>query len=254
MWWGGPTGKAPPTGEVMTFPPVRGLRYMFMKDMAAYLRRTSDATKPFQIDSPRFQSLTEMLVQTGALVPTDKRSHRLSDKALARVVIDITSPTPVPDHWVPSLTEGALRALLADERIAELRVKIELQLGNGKFKPMKVNPYTSKEGSHAGVTPPYLPDGSQAALGPVTAVYDSSSKFREDPDEAIAKMVAEAEAKSKAKKADELEYITNGDEEGVSNEEEDGGSNDEDEGSDDDEEEEEDDSDEEEDETDEIEE
>ncbi|KAG6612695.1 uncharacterized protein IUM83_03313 [Phytophthora cinnamomi] len=174
MWWGGPTGKAPPTGEVMTFPPVRGLRYLFKKDKAAYLRRIRDATKPFQIDSPRFQSLTEMLVQTGALVPTFKRSHRLNDKALARVVIDITSPTPVPNHWAPSLTE---------------------------------------------------------ALGPATAVDNSSSKFREDSDEAVAKMVAEAEAKSKAKKADELEYITNGDEEGVSNEEEDGGSNDEDEGS-----------------------
>ncbi|EGZ21872.1 hypothetical protein PHYSODRAFT_497851, partial [Phytophthora sojae] len=162
MWWGGPTGKAPPTGEATTLLAVRGLRYMFKKDKEAYRLRIRDATKPLQIDSPRFQTLTEMLVQTGALVPTVKRSHRLSDKALARVVIDITSPTPVPDHWVPSLTKGAMRALLADKTISELRVKVETQLGDGKFWPMKVNPYNAKEGSQAGVIPPYRPDGTHS--------------------------------------------------------------------------------------------
>ncbi|EGZ19110.1 hypothetical protein PHYSODRAFT_247031 [Phytophthora sojae] len=237
--WGGPTGKATPTGEATTLPAVRGLRYLFKKDKEAYRLRIRDATKPFQVDSPRFQTLTEMLVQTGALVPTAKHSHRLSGKALARVVLDITSPTPVPDHWVPSLTKGAMRALLADKTISELRVKVETQLGDGKFRPMKVNPYNAKEGGQAGVIPPYRPDGTPTARGPATTVDDSSPTFREEPDEIVAKMVVEAEAKPKRKASGELEYITTGEEAGAANEGEDGVSNDDDEVEDDESDEEE---------------
>ncbi|KAE9266723.1 hypothetical protein PR003_g32023, partial [Phytophthora rubi] len=63
------------------------------------------------------------------LVENDKR---LSDTALARIIVDISRPVAVPKHWVPTVTEGVWRKLLDNKRLGDLALKISRQLQNDK--------------------------------------------------------------------------------------------------------------------------
>ncbi|ETK73860.1 hypothetical protein L915_19248 [Phytophthora nicotianae] len=50
------------------------------------------ALQPFHLDEGGFTNLTSLLVNLGALDPNNpKKEHRLSDRALARILHDIIS-------------------------------------------------------------------------------------------------------------------------------------------------------------------
>ncbi|KAE9188219.1 hypothetical protein PF005_g20143 [Phytophthora fragariae] len=170
MWWGGQTGNTTEEAKGYSCTPIQNLYKLFQKDKAAYQRKIHDAIKPFQIDMGGFTTITEMLEQTealnSALVEYEKR---LSDKALARVAMDLTSWHFVPDHWVPS----------------------------DDYELPTVPPFNSKE-----FKPDFSllmdDDGKPTALSWATAVDDSDTKYRPDPDEEAGAELADEEAKAEA--------------------------------------------------------
>ncbi|KAE8903078.1 hypothetical protein PF003_g13030 [Phytophthora fragariae] len=103
MWWGGQTGNTTKETKGYSCTPIQNLFKLFQKDKAAYERKIQDAIKPFKIDKGGFTTITEMLEQTEAFNPAlVEYEKRLSDKALARVAMDLTARHFVPEHWVPS--------------------------------------------------------------------------------------------------------------------------------------------------------
>ncbi|EGZ09756.1 hypothetical protein PHYSODRAFT_338496 [Phytophthora sojae] len=72
-----------------------------------------------------YQSISDLLEQTDALNPTKPAHLRLSDEALARVVIDITGGSPPNPSWVGNKSAGTRKVLLGDARIRALAKKLK---------------------------------------------------------------------------------------------------------------------------------
>ncbi|KAE9337224.1 hypothetical protein PF008_g12649 [Phytophthora fragariae] len=128
--------------------------------------------------------MTELLEKTDALDPdlvgNDKR---LSYKALARIIVDITRPVAVPKHWVPTLTAGVWRKILDNKRLGDLALNISRQLENDKFDGSLVPEYNPKESKIKGFTPFIRHDGAPTAAGPATEVDDEDPQYCQTPDE-----------------------------------------------------------------------
>ncbi|KAE8959948.1 hypothetical protein PR001_g30545, partial [Phytophthora rubi] len=128
MWWGGQTGNTTKEAKGYSCTPIQNLFKLFQKDKAAYQRKIQDAIKPFMIDKGGFTTITEMLEQTEAFNPAlVEYEKRLSDKALARVAMDLTAR-----HFVPELLSSRngqrrhvvatpYQAVLANDEVNQLR-------------------------------------------------------------------------------------------------------------------------------------
>ncbi|KAE9043705.1 hypothetical protein PR001_g3155 [Phytophthora rubi] len=202
MWWGGQAGRRTPEAKGYTCSPIRDLLDLYENEPAEYRRKVRDALKPFQLDAGSFGTMTDLLEKTDAL-DSDlvENEKRLSDKALARIVLDITRPVAVPKPWVPTLTEDVWRKLLDTKRISDLTLKISWQLKSDKYDGPLVPEYNPKESKIKGFTPFMRQDGTPTAAGPATEVDDEDPKYCVTPDEEVAEDLADAEAKDAAKSA-----------------------------------------------------
>ncbi|KAE9355839.1 hypothetical protein PF008_g3880 [Phytophthora fragariae] len=107
MWWGGQTGNTTKEAKGCSCTPIQNLFKLFQKDKAAYQRKIQDAIKPFKIDKGGFTTITEMLEQTEAFNPAlVEYEKRLSDKALARVAMDLQPDTSYPGTGFLRTTSG----------------------------------------------------------------------------------------------------------------------------------------------------
>ncbi|KAE8905941.1 hypothetical protein PF007_g11004 [Phytophthora fragariae] len=202
MWWGGQSGRRTPEAKGYTCSPIRDLLDLYENEPAEYRRKVRDALKPFQLDAGSFKTMTELLVKTDALDPDlAENDKRLSDTALARIIVDITRPVAVPKHWVPTVTEGVWRKLLDNTRLSDLALKISRQLQTDKYDGPLVPDYNPKESRIKGFTPFMCQDGTPTAAGPATEVDDDDPKYCQTPDEEVADALADAEAKDAAKSA-----------------------------------------------------
>ncbi|KAE9023213.1 hypothetical protein PR002_g11763 [Phytophthora rubi] len=202
MWWGGQAGRHTPEAKGYTCSPIRDLLDLYDNEPAEYRRKVRDALKPFQLDAGSFKTMTELLEKTDALDPDlAENDKRLSDTALARIIVDITRPVAVPKHWVPTVTEGVWRKLLDDTRLSDLALKISRQLQTDKYDGPLVPEYNPKESRIKGFTPFMCQDGTPTAAGPATEVDDDDPKYCQTPDEEVADALADAEAKDAAKSA-----------------------------------------------------
>ncbi|KAE9339108.1 hypothetical protein PF008_g11732 [Phytophthora fragariae] len=203
MWWGGQTGNTTKEANGYSCTPIQNLFKLFQKDKAAYHRKIHDAIKPFQIDKGGFTTITEMLEQTEAFNPAlVEYEKRLSDKALARVAMDLTARHFVPAHWVPS--DDVWKALCNSDRIKPLQVKLTVQMRDAEYELPTVPPFNSKE-----FKPDFSPlmddDGKPTALSWATAMNDSDTKYRPDPDEEVEEELADEESKAEAAQQEEEE-------------------------------------------------
>ncbi|OWY99977.1 hypothetical protein PHMEG_00028929 [Phytophthora megakarya] len=179
FWWGGQPGRNQPSSEYKG-PKIMDLGVLLKKDGIAFLQRLRDARKPGRLDREGFHDLPSLLALTGAIDPDDKGERspelRLSDRALVRVLLDVTSTLQVPAHWAGNITEGVWLALTKSERIRDLRISIEKELAAGTYVLPTVEPYDPAESEVEDVTPFKNRDGSYTALPPKNKVASWSYK------------------------------------------------------------------------------
>ncbi|KAE9162440.1 hypothetical protein PF005_g30845 [Phytophthora fragariae] len=193
---GGQAGNTSKEAKAYACSPVYDLYRLFQKNKPAYQRKIRDAIKPFKIDQGGFSTITELLETTEALDPSlVEFDKRLSDRALTRIVKDLTSAYYVPGHWTPS-TE-VWRTLCNDKRIGALLVDITIEMREGEYELPTVSSYSPDE-----LKPDYTPlmgtGGRPTALGPATRVDDTTTVYRPDPDDVLAAELAADEAKAAA--------------------------------------------------------
>ncbi|ETP28507.1 hypothetical protein F442_22196, partial [Phytophthora nicotianae P10297] len=100
MWMGGQPGRN--TGDAKSYygPVIENLRELLRRDPDAYTGKMKSALQPFRLDEGGFTNVTSLLVNLGALDPNNpKKEHRLSDRALARVIHDIISRRKGQSWW-----------------------------------------------------------------------------------------------------------------------------------------------------------
>ncbi|ETN11002.1 hypothetical protein PPTG_22628 [Phytophthora nicotianae INRA-310] len=127
MWMGGQPGRN--TGDAKSYygPVIENLRELLRRDPDAYTGKMKSALQPFRLDEGGFTNVTSLLVNLGAVDPNNpKKEHRLSDRALARVLHDIISRRKGQSWWfgrevkeAKALREGTYREPTApayDER------------------------------------------------------------------------------------------------------------------------------------------
>ncbi|GMF31354.1 unnamed protein product [Phytophthora fragariaefolia] len=115
------------------------LATLYRNDRGRYDAVIARALDPYRVDEDGYQSIPELLEQTKALDPTKPTHLRLSDEALARVVIDVTSCSAPNSAWVGNKSSGTWKLLLGDARIRALVKKLMTLVKKGKhpFPPQK---------------------------------------------------------------------------------------------------------------------
>ncbi|OWY96958.1 hypothetical protein PHMEG_00032634, partial [Phytophthora megakarya] len=159
-WWGGQPGRNQPNREYPG-PLLDDRSALFKKDGCAFLQRLRDIRSPGRLDCHGFKKLPTLLEQTGAFNPDDEGkkgpNHRLTDRVLARVLLDITWP-------------------IKSKRIRDLQVTIERELTDGSYLLPSTTPYDKKESQAVGVTPLMNFDGSYTAMHSLNLIPEWDDK------------------------------------------------------------------------------
>ncbi|KAE8965881.1 hypothetical protein PR001_g28587, partial [Phytophthora rubi] len=98
---------------------------LYRNDRGRYDAILARALDPYRVDKDGYQSISNLLELTDALNPTKPPHLRLSDDALARVVIDVTGGNPPNPAWVGNKSAGTWKVLLGDARIRALAKKLK---------------------------------------------------------------------------------------------------------------------------------
>ncbi|KAE8965288.1 hypothetical protein PR002_g28719 [Phytophthora rubi] len=110
------------------------------EDLATVLRTNPSRYKviigrildPSRVDEDGYASIPELLEQTHALDPTRPEHLRLSNRALARVVLDVQTSDPPYPNWVGNTNRGDWKKLLASEDLQATIDEVEQLLANDK--------------------------------------------------------------------------------------------------------------------------
>ncbi|KAG1683493.1 hypothetical protein DVH05_015073 [Phytophthora capsici] len=136
MWLGGKAAKHAPAGKIYSnsTPPLEDLATLYRKDHTRYDRTLARALDPKKIDEDGYTSIPELLEQTQALDPSLKEHLLLSDRALARVLLDVTQASPPPNtNWVGPKSSGVWKTLLSDQSLGSLQLEILGQIHDGTY-------------------------------------------------------------------------------------------------------------------------
>ncbi|KAG1710175.1 hypothetical protein DVH05_017181 [Phytophthora capsici] len=135
MWFGGKAAKHAPGSKSKTssFPAPEDLATLHKKDRARYDRTIARAYDPLSIDEDGYSSIPELLEQTQALDPSLSEPNRLSDRALARVFLDVTQTVPPNTNWVGNRNTGIWKKLLSNRTIGDAADEIQKQLNAGAY-------------------------------------------------------------------------------------------------------------------------
>ncbi|KAE9309155.1 hypothetical protein PF008_g20779 [Phytophthora fragariae] len=110
------------------------------EDLATVLRTNLSRYKviigrildPSRVDEDGYASMPELLEQTHALDPTRPEHLRLSNRALARVVLNLQGSDPAYPNWVGNTNSGDWKKLLASEDLQATIDEVEQLLVNDK--------------------------------------------------------------------------------------------------------------------------
>ncbi|KAE8997853.1 hypothetical protein PF011_g15293 [Phytophthora fragariae] len=154
-------------GSASAGPTSEGLGEMCRRSKFEYKTRIHSALTPGRLDKNAYKNMTSLLVLSGALNPACKKpENRLSDLALARVRLDVTSQRPARKHWKGNLKAGVWKALVEDARIRDLQATVEAQLRDSTYEIPQATAFDPKEATKSGYDPFKKANGSYAALAP----------------------------------------------------------------------------------------
>ncbi|KAE9065571.1 hypothetical protein PF007_g28798 [Phytophthora fragariae] len=110
------------------------------EDLATVLRTNPSRYKviigrildPSRVDEDGYASIPELLEQTHALDLTRPEHLRLSNRALARVALDVQTSDPPYPNWVGNTNRGDWKKLLASEDLQATIDEVEQLLANDK--------------------------------------------------------------------------------------------------------------------------
>ncbi|KAE8891359.1 hypothetical protein PF003_g24737 [Phytophthora fragariae] len=106
MWMGGKAVKHSPGAKDAARPIPEDLAVLFAKDRPRYDQMIARALDPKEIDADGYASIPELLEQTQLIDPTRKLHLRLSNRALARIKLDVASRPPPVHYWVGNRSSG----------------------------------------------------------------------------------------------------------------------------------------------------
>ncbi|KAE8995963.1 hypothetical protein PF011_g16103 [Phytophthora fragariae] len=154
-------------GSASAGPTSEDLGEMCRRKKFEYKTRIHSVLTPGRLDMNAYKNMTSLLVLSGALNPACKKpENRLSDLALARVRLDVTSQRPARKHWKGNLKAGVWKALVEDTRIRDLQATVEAQLRDSTYEIPRATAFDPKEATKSGYDPFKKPDGSYTALAP----------------------------------------------------------------------------------------
>ncbi|EGZ19039.1 hypothetical protein PHYSODRAFT_500817 [Phytophthora sojae] len=136
LWLGGRAAKHSGKGKAL-----EDLGVVLSKDKTLYERTIERALDPKIVDEDGYASIPELL-EEAELIDTTRPAHlRLSDRALARIKLDVlTGPAPVPS-WVGNRNRGPWKALLSDtslqDTVKEVAELLELGLKVAVYNNLK---------------------------------------------------------------------------------------------------------------------
>ncbi|ETK70926.1 hypothetical protein L915_21744, partial [Phytophthora nicotianae] len=165
MWMGGQPGRN--TGDAKSYygPVIENLRELLRRDPDAYTGKMKSALQPFRLDEGGFTNVTSLLVNLGALDPNNpKKEHRLSDRALARVLHDIISRRKGQSWWFG--VRWPWDSLRNCARIVQREVKEAKALREGTYREPTAPAYDERELQRTGWTHFMFSDATFAARGP----------------------------------------------------------------------------------------
>ncbi|KAE9044932.1 hypothetical protein PR001_g5169 [Phytophthora rubi] len=100
IWMGGEAAKHSPGAKEAEGSPPEDVATLLSKDRVRYDRVLERALDPTAIDEDGYSSIPELLEQASLIDPTRKPHLRLSNRALARIKLDLSDrPPPVPSWW-----------------------------------------------------------------------------------------------------------------------------------------------------------
>ncbi|ETP34722.1 hypothetical protein F442_17001 [Phytophthora nicotianae P10297] len=165
MWMGGQPGRN--TGDAKSYygPVIENLRELLRRYPDAYMGKMRSALQPFRLDEGGFTNLTSLLVNLGALDPNNpKKEHRLSDRALARVLHDIISRRKRQSWWFG--VGWPWDSLRNCARIVQREAKEAKALREGTYQEPTAPAYDERELQGTGLTHFVFSDATFAARGP----------------------------------------------------------------------------------------
>uniref|UniRef100_H3H3R5 Uncharacterized protein n=1 Tax=Phytophthora ramorum TaxID=164328 RepID=H3H3R5_PHYRM len=202
MWLGGKAAKHSADAKDSGDRPQEDLVTLFRRDRPSYDRTIARALDPFTVDDDGYGSIPELLEQSQALDPT-RRSHlRLSDKALARIALDVAGGDPPVSSWVGNRSSGSWKKLLSDRALRATQVDVAKSILAGDkiwvedskpYKPSEKGEDDSDfedEDEEFMVLPPTSPVKSKRASKCIEESSDSEEsgdQVDDDPDDEEAK-------------------------------------------------------------------
>ncbi|KAE9208976.1 hypothetical protein PF005_g8943 [Phytophthora fragariae] len=121
---GGEAAKHSPGAKEAEGSTPEDVATLLSKDRDCYDRVLERALDPTAIDEDGYSSIPELLEQASLIDPTRKPHLRLSNRALARIKLDLADrPPPVPS-WVGNRTRGPWKALLADRTLRPVECEV----------------------------------------------------------------------------------------------------------------------------------
>ncbi|EEY67595.1 uncharacterized protein PITG_18429 [Phytophthora infestans T30-4] len=97
-----------------------------------YDQAIANALDPFEVGSSDYHSIPELLKTGQAIDPTRLKNLRLSDKALARIAMDVSGSNPPKESWVGNRNRGPWKEHLSDRSLRVTQVEVARLLTAGK--------------------------------------------------------------------------------------------------------------------------
>ncbi|KAG3101784.1 hypothetical protein PI124_g13552 [Phytophthora idaei] len=145
MWLGGKAAKHSSDAKSQQDAP-ENLSVLLKRDPKRYERVVSRATSMYDIDEDGYTSIVDLLEQTQALDQTRELYLRPSDKALARIALDVKGRDSPKSHWVGNRTRGRWKALLSNSMICLAQIEVlKLLRANKSVVEYDGKPFKQKE-------------------------------------------------------------------------------------------------------------
>jgi hypothetical protein len=131
---------------------------------------------PRRIHSDGYTSIPQLLEETGALDPTLKPHKRLSDRAVARIVVDISKNRDYRGEWVGNKTTGPWKELIAYEPLRGEQQEVSALIkANKRVVAFRCKPF--KEAEQAAQDSDFQAHGVYAVLGPADSLTAGGPHF-----------------------------------------------------------------------------